>query len=175
MTNCKVVNEETWRDLLLKYCFRCVARHLSRNWKLITDDERSIIPYLEKSYDFNPLWNNFKENKEINCISNGCDKESTKASSCLACSDMLSSTFLKSCVSSIKTALSKQEYEFSSFQLLIFMPLSHLIQEAGSLLMFKKIFGENVVNDPFNVKELLKVLLTVFVYNVKKIFYSYVA
>ena len=149
MTNCKVIDKKTWCDILSRYCLKCISRHLSCDWKLVIGDDETIFLYLKEHYSLDMLWSSFQKDDKLSDSDN---------INCLACSGILSSKFMQHCVSLIKNCISCEKFEFSSFKLLIFMPLSLLIQESGTLLMFKNIFDEHVVKDPFNVKELFKVM-----------------
>ena len=144
-----------WKDLSAKHCLKCIARLLCNSWKIITSNDVEIVNFLCQRYAIDSSW--------VFC-SSASSKNSTNQLNnigiCHTCSNILSAAFVNHCADLIKNGLQEKKYEFSSFQLLVSMPFSIIVQEEASSNSLKKKLGlENIEEKPFGIKEIFKVRL----------------
>ena len=148
------LNEKGWCSVSSKFCCRCIARHLCGDWKIAVGTDDDIISYFLKQHNIDSSWlGKRKDDSEASAN----EQQNTSNFHCCGCSNILSQDIITSCVNTIKDQVKDEHYEFSSFQLLVAMPLSMMIQDQVSIEVFKEHFGDMVEKQPFNVKEIFKV------------------
>jgi len=148
-------NNYGWHMFLSKYCLKCIVRNLCCQWKLIVGNSEEIFKYLQSNYKIDSKWA-FDSAKEF-----GSHPEYEKDHKvCLACSNILTTTFVNETVAAIQHKIRSENHEFTNFQLMIAMPHSFTVQEHAMKSVFTKYFGlDKVEKKPFTVKEIFKALL----------------
>nr|CAB3265317.1 putative tRNA pseudouridine synthase Pus10 [Phallusia mammillata] len=144
-----------WEETSNKFCVRCVLRHLCFDWIWVLRNESEITEHLKETFP------EFLQHAVAGADSiDNANHQLKRQGSCHCCLGILESNFLQPCLKHIVDALSKESYQFATYQPQYFLPVQLQVFGLYSMKYFEEKYSDVLKkHNPTDVKEVFKALM----------------